>query len=144
MWDQSADDGKGKWEWSITTTQESHSSVTKTLESQGSGRSLSDGSYTSFSSGTGGNVNYDDKGYVIQPDGTIRDSHSSWDSNYGGGRQNGRTSYKEESSYGGVRLNSEDADEISRHFAHGEVLDHNSVGHETGDMGKDSTGNYYS
>ena len=57
-----------------------------------------------------------------------------------GGRQNGRTSYREESSYGGVRLNSEDADEISKHFAHGEILDHQGIGHETGDLGRDSTG----
>ena len=140
VWDQSADDGKGKWEWSTTTVQESHSSVTKTSGSQGGGRTSSDGSYTSFSSGTGGNVNYDDRGYVIQPDGTIRDSNSNWNSNYAGGRQNGRTSYREESSYGGVRLNSEDADEISKHFAHGEILDHQGIGHETGDLGRDSTG----
>ena len=52
VWDQSADDGKGRWEWSTNTVQESRS--------------------------------------------------------------------------------------------HGEVLDHNSIKYETGDMGKDSTGNYYS
>ena len=89
-------------------------------------------------------MNNDDKGYVIQPDGTIKDWHSSYDSNSGRGRQNGRrTSYREESSYGGVRLNSEDADEISKHFAHGEILDHNGVGHEEGDLGRDSTGKEY-
>ena len=147
VWDQTADDGKGKWEWSTTAVVEKTSSVTKSSSgSQGGGQSSSDGSYTSFSSG--GNVDYNDRGYVVQPNGTIRDSYSSWgsSSNHGNGRQYGRrTSYREESSYGGVRLNSEDADEISKHYAHGEILDHNRIGgnglgHETGDIGKDSTG----
>ena len=40
-------------------------------------------------------------------------------------------------------MNSEDADEISKHFAHGEILDHQGIGHETGDLGRDSTGEYY-
>jgi hypothetical protein len=146
VWDQTADAGKGKWEWSTTTGEQKTSSVTKSSGSQGGGQSSSDGSYTSFSSR--GNVNSNDRGYVVQPNGTIRDSYSSWgsSSNHDNGRQNGRrTSYREESSYGGVRLNSEDADEISKHYAHGEILDHNRIGgnglgQETGDVGKDSTG----
>ena len=156
VWDQTADGGKGKWEWSTTTAiEENTSSVTKASGSQGGGYSSSDGKYTASSST--GNINDNDRGYIIQPNGTITDAYSSWDpstSTHGTGRQrqNGRrtqssrSSFREESSYGGVRLNSEDADEISKHFAHGEVLDHNRVGangHETGDIGKDSTGKYY-
>ena len=130
VWDQTADGGKGKWEWSTTTSiEENTSSVTQSSGSQRGGYSSSDGSYSASSSG--GNLNYNNRGYVIQPNGTIQNSRS--------------TSYREESSYGGVRLNSEDEDEISKHFAHGEILDHNriggnGVGHETGDIGKDSTG----
>ena len=157
VWDQSADGGKGKWEWSTTTTiEENTSSVTKTSGSQGGGYTSNDSKYTHTPST--GNINYNDRGYIIQPNGTITDTYSSWDdsSTYGNGRQrqNGRrsqysrSSFREESSYGGVRLNSEDADEISKHFAHGKILDHNkdgnnaAVGHETGDIGKDSTGKY--
>ena len=136
VWDQSADGGKGKWEWSTTTSvEENQSSVTKTSGTQsGGGYSSSDGSYTSFSSS--GN----DRGYIIQPNGTIAWGSSS---GYGNGRSN---RYGDESSYGGVRLNSEDAEEISKHFAHGEILDHNRVqsngmkGDETGDVGRDTTG----
>lgn len=130
VWDQTADGGKGKWEWSTTASiEENTSSVTQSSGSQRGGYSSSDGSYSASSSG--GNLNYNNRGYVIQPNGTIQNSRS--------------TSYREESSYGGVRLNSEDEDEISKHFAHGEILDHNriggnGVGHETGDIGKDSTG----
>ena len=51
VWNQSADNGKGKWEWSTATFQESHFSVTKASETQGSGRSSGDESYTSFASG---------------------------------------------------------------------------------------------
>ena len=138
VWDQLADGGKGKWEWSTTTSvEENQSSVTKTSGSQsGGGYSSSDGSYTSFSSS--GN----DRGYIIQPNGTIAWGSSS---SYGNGRGN---RYGDESSYGGVRLNSEDAEEISRHFAHGEILDHNRAqsngmkGDETGDIGRDTTGEF--
>ena len=41
-------------------------------------------------------------------------------------------------------MNAEDADEISQHFAHGEILDKeiSSNGQEIGDHGKNSTGNF--
>ena len=58
VWNQSADNGKGKWEWSTTTFQESHFSVTKASETQGSGRSSGGESYTSFASGKDSTGNY--------------------------------------------------------------------------------------
>ena len=150
VWNQSAKDGKGEWQWTSTTTNEDSSSVTKTsgTQSGGGGYTSSDGTYRASSSSSGSNLGYNDRGYVVQPNGTlVTNTYASYDPSGGGShRQNGRRTQsswsREESSYGGVRLNSEDADEISRHFARGEVLDHNGVGHETGDLGKNSSGTF--
>ena len=81
-----------------------------------------------------------DSGWIDQGNGTYVRRKSSWSRN------------RAESSVGGVQLKPEDIDELSQHYAQGQVIhggedDLNAVdvdGHarEAGDHGRNSTGNY--
>jgi len=81
-----------------------------------------------------------DSGWVDQGNGTYVRRKSSWSRS------------RSESSVGGVQLKPEDIDELSQHYAQGQVIhggedDLNAIdvdGHarEAGDHGRNSTGNY--